>query len=130
MTPSEYADFCKRLLLAKPEACEDFPFGPQAAVYRIRGKVFAIMTRAAAEPSVNLKCDPDHALALRDMFPGVIPGYHMNKKHWNTVLLNAEMPDSELKRMVDHSYALVVKGLRKLEREALVAQYGREILKD
>ncbi|WP_444894642.1 MmcQ/YjbR family DNA-binding protein [Microbulbifer sp. TRSA001] len=115
-------------LLSRPEAIEDFPFGPDVAVFKIKGRMFATLSCYRGVDASNLKCDPDEALALRDIFSGVIPGYHMNKKHWNTVLLDGTVPDYEIERMVDRSYGLVVKGLRKLERESLELAYGAEVL--
>lgn len=118
-------------LLSKPEATEDFPFGPDVAVYKIAGKMFATLgtektTGGEPEGRMNLKCDPTEALMLREIFSAVIPGYHMNKKHWNTVILDGSIPDGELKRMIDHSYALVVKGLPKAKRQGLMAKYGEQ----
>ncbi|WP_323847221.1 MmcQ/YjbR family DNA-binding protein [Microbulbifer magnicolonia] len=115
-------------LLARPEAIEDFPFGPEVAVFRVRGKMFALLGHREGVDSVNLKCDPDEAQALRDIFPGVIPGYHMDKKHWNTVLLDGTVPDYEIERMMDRSYGLIVKGLRKVEREALEFAHGADTI--
>lgn len=115
-------------LLSRPEAIEDFPFGPDVAVFKIKGKMFALLGTRNGVSSVNLKCDPDEAQALRDIFSGVLPGYHMDKKHWNTVLLDGSVPDYEIERMMDRSYGLVVKGLRKIEREALLLTYGAEII--
>ena len=106
-------------LLGKPEAIEDYPFGPDVAVMKVRGKMFATLSQSEGEGRMNLKCDPDQALALRDIFPAVIPGYHMNKRHWNTVILDGSLPDGEIERMIDNSYQLVVKGLIKADREAL-----------
>jgi len=111
----------KQVLLAKKAAKESFPFGPEAAVYKVKGKVFAIASQKEGEVSMNLKCDPDEALALRDIFDAIKPGYHMNKKHWNTVTLPGDVPQGELERMIDQSYALVVKGLKKALREELMA---------
>ncbi len=112
----------------KPEAWLDHPFGPQAAVYKIKDKLFALLTSLKTAngtvDAINLKCDPDQAAGLRDMFSGVIPGYHMNKKHWNSVLLDDSVPASEIERMIDHSYALVVKSLKAVERNALILKYG------
>ncbi len=115
----------KAYLLAKPDAVEDYPFGPDVAVIKVRNKMFATYARQADSAArINLKCDPDEALALRDVFEAVIPGYHMNKKHWNTVILDGSIPDGELERMIDRSYGLVVKGLPKAERRSLEIQYG------
>ncbi|MCK7598193.1 MmcQ/YjbR family DNA-binding protein [Microbulbifer sp. CAU 1566] len=113
-------------LLTRPETVEDFPFGPDVAVFKIKGKMFATLATQDGLARTNLKCDPDEAQALRDIFSGVLPGYHMNKKHWNTVLLDGSVPDHEIERMMDRSYGLVVKGLRKIERQALELSYGKE----
>lgn len=102
-------------LLSQPEAYEDYPFGPEVVVYKVRNKMFALaVPDARGCVRLNLKCDPVEAQQLRTVFHDcVLPGYHMNKKHWNTVLLNGSLPEPELWRMVDNSYALVVKGLGK-----------------
>lgn len=110
-----------KYLIKLPEAVLDYPFGPQAAVYKIEGKVFAI----AVDGSINLKCDPVHAQELRTVFREVTPGYHMNKKHWNTLDLTGDLPKSEIHRQIDHSYDLVVKGLPKATRQRLRILYER-----
>ena len=123
----------KTYLLNKPASIEDFPFGDQAAVYKVNGKMFALCSSLASaeyenRDRVNLKCDPEQAFILRDIFDAVIPGYHMNKKHWNTVILNGSIPPGEIERMIDHSYGLVVKGLPKKQRTALEIKYGPDNL--
>jgi len=118
----------KKYILAKPESTVDYPFGPEVAVFKIKNKMFATFGILKDKPAINLKCDPNEALALRDIFDSVIPGYHMNKRHWNTVYLDQTVPKGEIERMIDNSYALVVKGLKKSERENLILQYGRKIL--
>lgn len=118
----------KKYLLGKPQAFEDFPFGPKAAVYKINGRMFALLTENKGAERINLKCEPNQAFILRDIFPAVLPGYHMNKKHWNTVVLDGSIPAGELERMIDHSYALVVKKLKKAERTALEISYGPKLL--
>lgn len=118
----------KQYLLSKPESFEDYPFGADIPVFKIKGKVFAILAEEEGVARINLKCDPDEALALRDIFDAVIPGYHMNKKHWNTVILDGSIPPGEIERMIDSSYALVVKGLKKLERQGLELKYGQDTL--
>lgn len=108
--------------LSRPEVREDCPFGPDVTAYRVRSKIFALYSSGGRDgglASVNLKCEPAQALALRDIWDAVIPGYHMNKKHWNTVTLDGSVPDAELARMIDHSYTLVVRGLPKSERHLL-----------
>ena len=107
-------DYC----LSLPEVKEDYPFGPDVQVFKIKGKLFAILTKRQGIHRINLKCHPEEALILREIFEDVIPGYHMNKMHWNTVLLNDSIPDEEIKRMIDRSYCLVVKKLKK-KRERL-----------
>ena len=111
-------------LLQRPEAWEDFPFGPDVAVFKITSKMFATLGYENKLARVNLKCDPDEAQFLRDMFEAVQPGYHMNKRHWNTVLLDGSIPTGELERMIDSSYSLVVKGMKKAERARLQLAYG------
>jgi predicted DNA-binding protein (MmcQ/YjbR family) len=115
-------------LLSQPEAIEDFPFGSDVAVMKIGGKMFATLAEKDGMASTNLKCDPHEALMLRDIFPAVKPGYHMNKLHWNTVVLDGSVPVGEIKRMIDRSYALVVKNLRKAERRALEIRHGKAVL--
>lgn len=126
-------DRVKTYLLSKPNAEEDFPFGDQAAVFKINNKMFALcfsqkQSVKEGKDRVNLKCDPEQAFILRDIFDAVIPGYHMNKKHWNTVILNGSIPQGEIERMIDHSYTLVVKGLPKGQRLALEIEFGPEQL--
>jgi predicted DNA-binding protein (MmcQ/YjbR family) len=115
-------------LLSKPEAWEDYPFGPGAAVFKIRQKMFGLLIQDAAGARLNLKCDPLQAQMLRDIFEAVTPGYHMNKRHWNTVLLDGSLPDGEVQRLIDHSYGLVVRGLKVVERRALELAWGAEAL--
>ena len=113
-------------LLARPEAREDFPFGPDVAVMKIGNRMFATLALSGGEGRMNLKCDPNEAIMLRDVFDAVLPGYHMNKKHWNTIVLDGSIPVPEIERMIDRSYGLVVKSLRRAEREALILRHGRE----
>lgn len=103
----------------------DYPFGDDVHVYKVEGKIFAIYFCSEREESINLKCDPVHAQELRAVFSEVIPGYHMNKKHWNTVNLKGSLPESEIERMIDHSYDLVVKKLPKAIKQRLRIQYKR-----
>ncbi|PCJ16882.1 MAG: hypothetical protein COA96_18135 [SAR86 cluster bacterium] len=111
-------------LLAKPEAIADYPFGPDVMVPKIKGKMFATLSTENGIARINLKCDPDEALALRDIFVAIIPGYHMNKKHWNTVTLDGSIPQGEIERMIDNSYLLVIRSLTKAQREALSIKYS------
>ena len=110
-----------KYLMQLPEAALDYPFGPEAAVYRIEGKIFAI----AVQGRINLKCDPILAQELRTVFTEVTPGYHMNKKHWNTLDLTGDLPKSEIHRQIDHSYDLIVKKLPKATKQRLRILYER-----
>jgi len=118
-------------LLNKPECRKDFPFGPDVAVFKVKNKMFATLSKRDGVANMNLKCDPYKAAALRDVYEAVIPGYHMNKLHWNTLILDDSIPHDEIQKMIDHSYALVVKGLRKTEKNALLLSYSEaEIFKE
>ena len=116
-------DALRDYLLSKPEALEDFPFGPEAYVFKVQGKMFALLYQKDGNARVNLKCEPRQAQELRDVFSSVLPGYHMNKTHWNTVVLGGDVPSGELQRMADHSYTLVVKGLTRGQRTFLETRY-------
>ncbi|TVR02597.1 MAG: MmcQ/YjbR family DNA-binding protein [Deltaproteobacteria bacterium] len=107
--------------LSKPGATEDFPFGPEVLVFRVCGKLFCLMNPDERPPRINLKCRPDEVEALRDRYAAVLPGYHMNKRHWNTVLLDGDAPSDRVREWIDDSYALVVAGLTKRQREPLAA---------
>src|SRR5712671_440624 len=109
MDLAEFREYCLR----KPDSSEATPFGPDVLVFKIGGKMFALAPLDEVPPTVNLKCDPDLALDLRDRYEQVGPGYHMNKKHWNTVEIESGIPDIELRKMIDHSYKLVVERLPK-----------------
>jgi len=88
-------------------------------VFKVRGKMFALAALEEVPTTVNLKCDPDLALELRDRYEQIQPGYHMNKKHWNTVEIESGIPDAEVREMIDHSYELVTQSLSKAERKKL-----------
>ena len=115
MNVESFRDYCLR----KPAATEDTPFGPEDIVFKVEGKMFAIAALDEVPPRVNLKCDPDLALELRDRYEQVTAGYHMNKKHWNTVVLEGVIPEREIRKMIDHSYELVVQSLPRAKREKL-----------
>ena len=116
MDLEKFREYC----LTKPSAREDTPFGEDVLVFKVAGKMFALAALDEIPATVNLKCDPDWALELRDRYEQVRPGYHMNKKHWNTVEIDSGIPDAELRKMIDHSYELVVKNLPKKAREQLL----------
>jgi len=103
----------------KKGATEDFPFDFQTLVFKVGGRMFALTGIDAAELSVNLKCDPYRSIELRSRYSQVTPGYHMSKKHWNTVCIDGVIPDKEILEMIDHSYDLVYRGLTKNTREEI-----------
>jgi predicted DNA-binding protein (MmcQ/YjbR family) len=108
MNIEEYRDYC----LAKPGTSEGFPFDEKTLVFKVMGKMYSL-TGVEIFQSVNLKCDPSRALELREKFDGVKPGYHMNKRLWNTVMTDGSITDELLIELTDHSYDLVVLGLTK-----------------
>jgi predicted DNA-binding protein (MmcQ/YjbR family) len=116
------------LLALKPEAEECYPFYPDVPVFKIKGKVFAIASQKDGQSLVNLKCNPDWSEPLRMMFEAVKPAFHMNKRHWNSLYLDGDLPDSEFSRLIDHSYALVVKGLKVPQRKSLELEYGPDAI--
>ncbi|UTW02358.1 MmcQ/YjbR family DNA-binding protein [Amphritea atlantica] len=118
----------RNYMLSRPEAWEDFPFYPHIAVMKVHNKMFATLSVEEGVARMNLKCDPAEAQMLRDIFTAVLPGYHMNKRHWNTVVLDGSIPAGELERMIDRSYGLVVKGMTRKERLPLELKYGCEVL--
>jgi predicted DNA-binding protein (MmcQ/YjbR family) len=105
--------------LNKPGAVETWPFGDGVAVFKVAGKLFALCPVDADPPEVSLKCDPTLATALRSTYRVVRPGYHLNKRHWNTVTLDGSVDDDEVEDWIDHSYDLVVAKLPRTERAAL-----------
>ncbi|WP_328481943.1 MmcQ/YjbR family DNA-binding protein [Streptomyces sp. NBC_00377] len=113
MTPQELRGLC----LSFNAAVEEFPFRPEISVFKVGGKLFALTTLDARPLTVNLKCDPDDAVRLRGEHEGlIVPGWHMNKRHWNTVTVDAELPDRLVRELVEDSYDLVVAGLPRAER--------------
>lgn len=92
--------------ISKKGAEETFPFGDDTLVFKKNGKIFALVN-LEGDLTINLKCDPALAIELREEFPCVIPGYHMNKKHWNTILVDGSVPDREIFKWIDHSYDLI-----------------------
>jgi len=118
----------KKYLQDKPFSVESFPFGPEVSIFKVKNKMFATLSigkmgkgddKGNLDWWMNLKCDPEEAFVLRDIFEAVIPGYHMNKKHWNTIILDGSIPQGEIERMIDNSFMLVVNGMTKKERDAV-----------
>ena len=115
----------REFLLSQPGATEDTPFGPEILVYRIAGKMFALVNWQAEPLTINLKCEPELALLLREIHPEVKPGWHMNKQHWNTVTLSEGLPDDLWQGWIVHSYERVVAGLPKARRPQAPASSGQ-----
>jgi predicted DNA-binding protein (MmcQ/YjbR family) len=115
VTRDEALEVCESL----PGAVEDYPFGDDVAVFKVGGKMFALVMLTGEPGSINLKCDPEWAVELRAQHAAVRPGYHANKRHWNTVTLDGTVQDVELREMIDHSYELVVNGLPRHQRARL-----------
>ena len=110
MNIEEFRSYC----LSKKGVTESFPFGEDTLVFKVMDKVFALAGLDAHPATANLKCEPEKAIELREEYDGLIfPGYHMNKKHWNTVEIEGNLPTDLIVEMIDHSYDLVVKGLTK-----------------
>jgi predicted DNA-binding protein (MmcQ/YjbR family) len=115
VTRDDVLDFCGGL----PGAGEDYPFGEGVAVFKVAGRMFALVSLEGEPGRVNLKCDPGLALALRARYSAVRPGYHQDKRHWNTVDLDGSIDDKEVREMIDSSYRLVVDGLPRAQRARL-----------
>ncbi|MFE9253594.1 MmcQ/YjbR family DNA-binding protein [Streptomyces sp. NPDC006879] len=111
MTPAELRSFC----LARTAAVEEFPFDSETSVFKVQGKMFALSALDARPLKVNLKCDPDLAVQLRIQYEAIAPGWHMNKRHWNTVTVD-QLPAALVRELIEDSYDLVVAGLPRAER--------------
>ena len=110
----------RKLCLGFPGAYEDFPFGANASVFKVEGKMFAISLLRSSPLKISLKCEPELAEQLRGSYPDAItPGYHLNKRHWNTVLLDGSLPDDMVRDMVEDSYDLIVAAMPRAVRERL-----------
>ena len=118
----------RNYFLSCPESYEDSPFGEEITIFKVKNKWFGLLVEREGNLQINLKCDPDEALILRDLFKSVLPGYHMNKKHWNTVILDGSIPEKEIEAMIYSSYVLIVEKLKKKDRLSLEAKYGKQIL--
>lgn len=118
MDIEEYREYC----IAKPGVTEGFPFGGDTLVFKVMGKMFALCDADEFE-SINLKCDPELAITLREQYEAVNPGYHMNKQHWNTINMDGSVDDNLLKEWIDNSYDLIVSSLTKKIKEELNTLY-------
>ena len=108
-------DYC----MAKPGVTESFPFDAVTLVFKVGNKLFVLLDTESRPTTINLKCDPERAVELRDRYDAVQPGYHMNKAHWNTITIDSSVRWHEVQEWIDHSYELVKKGLSKAVREQL-----------
>jgi predicted DNA-binding protein (MmcQ/YjbR family) len=135
MDYQQTVDYC----LSRPDAVIDYPFGPDVAVFKVKNKMFGLLGTSGSKGKelgieyadcafINLKCDPEESIMLRDIFPEILPGYHMSKKHWISIVLVDSMPEKEIERLIDRSYGLVSKGLKKAERLQLEMRYSAEEL--
>lgn len=115
MNSESIRDYC----IAKPGVTESFPFDDVTLVFKVGGKMFALLSLDNQPTTLALKCDPERALQLREMFSAVRPGYHMNKTHWNSITLDGSIRTNQVQEWIDHSYELVKKGLPKAVREQL-----------
>jgi predicted DNA-binding protein (MmcQ/YjbR family) len=117
VTRDDVLEFC----LTFTGAIEDYPFGDEVTVFKVGGRMFALVMLEGEPGRMNLKCDPDLAIELRAQHAAVVPGYHSNKRHWNTIELDGSIPRDEIEEMIEHSYELVVSKLPKAERLRLGA---------
>ena len=115
MNAPELRDWC----LEQNGAIEDFPFTPEHSVFKVRGKMFALSALERTPLEVSVKCEPELAVALRASYPAIRPGYHLNKRHWNTITLDGSLPDQLVRDLIEDSYDLVVSALPKRVRAEL-----------
>ena len=115
MNVEDISEYC----LSKEGVTEDFPFDEETLVFKVMGKMFALIPLERIPLQINLKCDPELAVEIRERYEAVQPGYHMDKNHWNTILVDGTLRNELIYRWIDDSYNLVVKGLRKTEKEQL-----------
>jgi predicted DNA-binding protein (MmcQ/YjbR family) len=115
LNPAELRDYC----VSFAGTAETFPFGPNTSVFKVSGKMFALSKLASTPLSVSLKCEPSLAEALREAHAAVLPGYHLNKRHWNTVIVDGSLSEQMIKDMIEDSYDLVVGQLPRARRHAL-----------
>ena len=115
MNIEEIREYC----IAKPAVTEGFPFNESTLVFKVMNKMFALTGLDGEPPYVNLKCDPERAIELREQYEAIQPGYHMNKAQWNSVYFTGSISRDLILELIDHSYELVVQGLKKKDREEL-----------
>jgi predicted DNA-binding protein (MmcQ/YjbR family) len=116
MNIEQLREYC----LMKKDASESFPFGNDTLVFKVRGKIFLLASLNQSRLQFNVKCDPEKAIELREQFDAIQPGYHMNKKLWNTIIIDGSISQKLIKEMIDDSYFLIVKSLSKKEQSGLL----------
>ncbi|SFM16270.1 MmcQ/YjbR family DNA-binding protein [Pelosinus propionicus] len=109
--------------LTKPGSIEDYPFGPDIIVFKVASKMFALLSHRNGQDNLALKCDPEYSEVLRQHYPSITPGYHLNKRHWNTILLDGSVPEREIRGLIDHSYELVYQSLPRRKRAEFQADW-------
>lgn len=115
MNVEEFRDYC----LAKKHVTESFPFDKETLVFKVADKMFALIGLEQKPSRVNLKCNPEKSIELREQYPEIYAGYHMSKKHWNTLIIEGNLTNKLIKELVDHSYNLVVQGMAKKKQKEL-----------
>jgi predicted DNA-binding protein (MmcQ/YjbR family) len=115
MNIEQIREYC----LKKKGVTEEFPFDEETLVFKVMGKIFILASLDSIPLQVNLKCDPEKAIELREEYEAVQPGYHMNKRHWNTVIIDGSVPNKNILEWIDHSYNLVAEGLKKADKDKL-----------
>ena len=116
MNVEQIREYC----LSKKGVTEDFPFDEVTLVLQVMGKMFALVSLEEIPLRLNLKCEPEQAVELTEKYESVLPGYHMNKKHWNSIIVDGSIHSNEIKNWMDDSYKLVVQGLKKSDRDKLL----------
>lgn len=120
MTRDDLRNYC----LSLTAASEDFPFGPEVAIFRVMGKIFALLPVEQKLQTISLKCDPVEVPLLREKYEAVQPGYHLNKDHWNTITVNSDLPDEQVFEMIEDSYLLIRQKLPKKAQKELEGMEG------
>ena len=110
----------RKYILSKPETTEELPFGPEALVFKVAGKMYALIAWEENPIYISMKCDPDRAVSLRNTYPAIKPAYHFNKTHWNMVYVDGTLTDDQITDLIDHSYDLVMKNLKKADRDRIM----------
>jgi predicted DNA-binding protein (MmcQ/YjbR family) len=134
MTDSLTVGQAEQYLLSKSETSLYYPFGDEVKVFRVKNKMYATLALGKMGKDdgekqywwMNLKCDPDEAVMLRDIFSSVVPGYHMNKRLWNTIILDGSIPEGEIERMMDNSFMLVVSKMTKKDQRSILLDLGAQ----